>query len=60
MLADELLFVDGGCPLCNGWSLAGVIWADEEDLADKRVLRCRQDGPKVYVMSPFTGNLDWR
>ena len=58
VLSYELLLVEGGFPRKNGGHSTGVSRADEGDLADKRILRCRQENPKMAVLSPSVGTFD--
>ena len=58
MLLDEVLLVEGGCPLQNDGRLTGVGWSDEGDLSEKRILRHCQDEPNVNVLAPCVGTLN--
>ena len=58
VLSDELLLAEGGCPRRNGGRSTGVGWVDGGDLDDERILRQRQDKPKVAILDPSAGNLN--
>ena len=58
VLSYERIRVKRGCPCWDGWLSTGFGLADKRDLADERVLYCRQENPEVAVLALYAGTLD--
>ena len=60
VISDERLLVEGGCQRQDDGCVTWVGPADEGVTGDEGILWFREDKPKVAILAPAAGTLDWR